>query len=221
MSKSKMHTKDKILDKALELFNERGIEYVGLREIAGILGMRVGNITYYFPTKDDLVYELSLELRKKNSEIMVPSEDITITGFLEIQYKVFQHHQQFRCLMLSFVHLMQQNKLIADAYKETQKARKNTIKTNLQVLTESGYLQLKDEAELEFLVTTLALISRFWISEAAISFRNQTSDQQIRYYLKLLTSLFLPYSTNKAKKEIRLYLESLEGSNQPTVTEGR
>lgn len=210
MSKSKMNTKDKIRDKALEMFNERGIEYVGLRELAGILDMRVGNITYYFPTKDDLVYELSVELSKKNSGIMVPSETITLSGFLEIQYKVFQHHQQFRCLMLSFVHLMQQNKRIADAYKETQKTRKNTIKTNLKVLTESGYLQVKDEAELEFLVTTLALISRFWISEAVISFRNQTDDQQIRYYLNLVTTLFLPYSTTKGKKEIRLYLESLE-----------
>jgi AcrR family transcriptional regulator len=212
-----MHTKDKILDKALEMFNERGIEYVGLRELAGILDMRVGNITYYFPTKDDLVYELSLALRKKNSEIMVPSENITLTRFLEIQYKVFQHHQQFRCLMLSFVHLMQQNKLIAEAYKETQKARKNTIKTNLKVLTESGYLHVKDEAELEFLVTTLALISRFWISEAAISFRNQTSEQQIRYYLKLVTTLFLPYSTSKGKKEISLYLENLENQNHTTA----
>ena len=36
-----MNTKDKIRDKALEMFNERGIEYVGLRELAAILDMRV------------------------------------------------------------------------------------------------------------------------------------------------------------------------------------
>jgi len=53
MSKSTMDTRKKILDKALEMFNERGIEYVGLRELASILDMRVSNITYYFPTKDD------------------------------------------------------------------------------------------------------------------------------------------------------------------------
>ena len=152
-----------------------------------------------------------MELSKKNSEVIVPNEKHNASPcFLEMQYKVFQNHLKFRCLMLSFVHLMQQNKRIADAYKETQKTRKNTIKTNLKVLTESGYLQVKDEAELEFLVTTLSLISRFWISEAVISFRNQTDDQQIRYYLNLVTTLFLPYSTTKGKKEIRLYLESLE-----------
>ncbi|RYZ50620.1 MAG: TetR/AcrR family transcriptional regulator, partial [Chitinophagaceae bacterium] len=48
VSKPKLNTKDKIRDKALELFNERGIEYVGLRELAALLNIRVGNITYYF-----------------------------------------------------------------------------------------------------------------------------------------------------------------------------
>ena len=51
------------MDKALEWFNERGIEYVGLRELASVLNIRVSNISYYFPTKDDLVYALSLELK--------------------------------------------------------------------------------------------------------------------------------------------------------------
>ncbi len=58
MSKPKLNTREIILDKALKMFNERGIEYVGLRELAGVLGIRVSNITYYFPTKDDLVYQL-------------------------------------------------------------------------------------------------------------------------------------------------------------------
>ena len=71
MSKLKMNTREKILDKALEMFNERGIEYVGLRELAAILDIRVGNITYYFPTKDDLVYEISMGLNQANSAVMI------------------------------------------------------------------------------------------------------------------------------------------------------
>jgi AcrR family transcriptional regulator len=45
-------TEEKILAKALEMFNERGVDSVGLRELAGILDMRVSNITYYFPTQE-------------------------------------------------------------------------------------------------------------------------------------------------------------------------
>jgi AcrR family transcriptional regulator len=203
-----MNTRGKILDKALEMFNERGIEYVGLRELAAILGIRVGNITYYFPTKDDLVYQLSLELSKSNAAIIVTDQNMTVRTFLEMLHQVFQNHLRFRCLLLSFVHVMDQNKLVAAAYQKTQINRNATLTSNIGILAASGYLKIKDNEEQAFLVATLALISRFWISEAAVSYSHLSGEEQIRNYLKLVTKLLLPYSTAKAKKEIQLFLEN-------------
>ena len=205
-----MDTRKKILDKALEMFNERGIEYVGLRELASILDIRVSNITYYFPTKDDLVYALSLELGKKNAEVIVERENLTMPAFLEMLHQVFQNHIKFRCLLLSVVHLMKQNKHMAAAYKNTQKVRNSTIKFNLQVLERAGYLEPKDETEMEFLVSTISLISRFWISEAAVSFDGLSTNEQIRHYLLLISKLLMPYSTAKAQKDIHVFLENLQ-----------
>jgi AcrR family transcriptional regulator len=209
MSKSILNTRYKILDKALEMFNERGIEYVGLRELALILEIRVSNITYYFPTKDDLVYALSLELRKENAEIIVERESLTMLAFLQMLHRVFQNHVRFRCLLLSVVHLMQQNKHMAEEYKKTQNVRNATIRSNLQVLTDAGYLRVTDETDLEFLVSGISLISRFWISEAAVSFRKLSTDQQIHHYLSLLAKLLMPYCTEKARKDIQMFLENL------------
>ena len=204
-----MNTREKIRDKALEMFNERGIEYVGLRELAALLDMRVGNITYYFPTKDDLVFELSMQLSEKNAAIMVVDEKPSMLHFLNMLYAVFQNHLQFKCLLLSFVHVMKQNKRVAEAYKTTQTNRSATIKTYIESLSTSGYVQVKNEGELHFLVSTLALISRFWISEAAISFRQVKNEDQMKHYLSLVTQLLLPYSTPKAKREIQLFTERL------------
>ena len=49
MSKGKPNTREKILARALELYNEHGVEYVGVRELAKDLNLKGGNITYYFP----------------------------------------------------------------------------------------------------------------------------------------------------------------------------
>ncbi len=209
MSKSKLNTRGKILDKALEMFNERGIEYVGLRELASVLDMRVSNISYYFPTKDDLVYALSLELAKKNSEVMVAREQLTMKAFLAMLHQVFQHHVQFRCLLLSVVHLMRQNRHLAAAYKKTQNQRNASLKSNLEVLEGGGYLEVQ-ETDREFLVSGISLISRFWISEAAVSFRGLSTEEQIRHYLFLIARLLDPYSTAKGKKEIRDFFGKLE-----------
>jgi AcrR family transcriptional regulator len=209
MSKSIMNTRQKILDKALEMFNERGIEYVGLRELASVLDIRVSNITYYFPTKDDLVYELSLELSKANSAVIANRESLTMTAFLEMLHQVFQNHVKFRCLLLSVVHLMKQNKHMAAAYKKTQKVRNSTITSNLQVLVNAGYLSVNDETNMKFLVSGISLISRFWISEASISYQEMTTEEHIQHNLILITKLLLPYSTAKSKRDIRNFLENL------------
>jgi AcrR family transcriptional regulator len=205
-----MNTRDKILDKALEMFNERGIEYVGLRELASVLGMRVSNITYYFPTKDDLVFQLSLELSKKNAEVIVERESMTMKDFLEMLHQVFQNHVRFRCLLLSVVHQMQQNKQMASAYKKTQNVRNTVIKSNLQALESSGYLKVNDESDMEYLVSSISLISRFWVSEAAVSFRHLGVVEQINHYLFLIAKLLTPYTTAKARKEIQNFLENLK-----------
>jgi len=69
---------------------------------------------------------------------------------------------------------------------------------------------VEDDNDIDFLVSTLALISRFWISEAAVSFRHLSPDGQINHYLSIIARLLLPYSTAKAKKEIQLFLTTTE-----------
>ena len=209
MSKTLIRTEERIVSKALEMFNERGIEYVGLRELAATLDIRVGNITYYFPTKDDLVNRLSLDFSELNSRVMVENIEITLTSFLEMLHIVFNNHVTYRCLLLSFVHLMEQNKVIASRYKKTQGERNATLKSNLMALVKQGDLKIEDESAIEFLVSSIGLISRFWISEAAISFRHWNTDQQIRHYLMLITKLLSPYATAQGKKNLELFTRQL------------
>jgi AcrR family transcriptional regulator len=47
--------KTEILDTARRLFNERGYNGVSMRDIAGELDISVGNLTYYYKRKEDLV----------------------------------------------------------------------------------------------------------------------------------------------------------------------
>ena len=210
MSKTLIRTKERIVSKALEMFNERGIEYVGLRELASTLDMRVSNITYYFPTKDDLVNRLSLDFSELNSRVMVENNEITLRSFLEVLRNVFNNHVTYRCLLLSFVHLMEQNKVIAARYKKTQGDRNATLTSNLTTLVKQGYLKIEDESAIEILVSTIGLISRFWISEAAISFRHWTTDQQIRHYLMLIVKLLSPYATTKGNKDLEMFTRQLQ-----------
>ncbi|MGM0214201.1 TetR/AcrR family transcriptional regulator [Enterococcus sp. AZ109] len=55
-------TKTKIYLSAKELFKERGYSEVSLRDIAEHAGTTIGNLTYHFPKKEDLMLRLQEEL---------------------------------------------------------------------------------------------------------------------------------------------------------------
>lgn len=207
MSKKKINTKDKILAKALEMFNEKGIEYVGLRELAAILDIRVSNITYYFPTKDDLVNSLSTELNQLNSGVMTEDMGPDLKTFLANMEKVFHHQLKYRCLLLSVVHLVSQNKIISARHKQTQRDRNQIFNSNIRLLTERGFLQFKKEEESGALIAQLGMFARFWLSEAAISYQQFKGEEQIRYYLQLYALLLKPYATERGREELQKFFE--------------
>ncbi len=51
-------TRQAVLESARSLFNEHGVDSVSMRAVAAQAGISVGNLTYYFPRKQDLVNAL-------------------------------------------------------------------------------------------------------------------------------------------------------------------
>ncbi|MEY3321615.1 MAG: hypothetical protein RLZZ417_1198 [Bacteroidota bacterium] len=64
-----MKTRERIIVKAIELLNEKGIPNVSMREIADALDMSVGNVTYYFPRWNDLMEELNHQMMLEISHL--------------------------------------------------------------------------------------------------------------------------------------------------------
>lgn len=58
-----MKKKDKIKEAAVSLFNEKGYQNVSLREIADKAGTTIGNLTYHFSQKADLLKSIVEDLQ--------------------------------------------------------------------------------------------------------------------------------------------------------------
>lgn len=54
-----------IIDAAVVVFATRGYDGASIREIADVAGMNKGNLYYYFPAKDDLLFEIVDELHNE------------------------------------------------------------------------------------------------------------------------------------------------------------
>lgn len=209
MSK-KSEKKNLILHHALKLFNENGIEYVGMREIAADLGFRVGNITYYFPTKNDIIEGLTAELVELNSRVIVPVSGLTITGFMDMYSRVFENQYEYRCLFINFIHHLEQNKKFEQEYLSRQEKRYETLRNNMMELSANNYLKSKVDAEkMEHMVSGIGFISRFWLSEARVKFKKAPKKVLFQHYLALLANFIMPYCNDKGKKEIKEFIARL------------
>jgi AcrR family transcriptional regulator len=57
-----IETRRKIREQAIQLFNDKGYSRVSLREIAEAAGTSIGNLTYHFPQKENLIIAIQDEL---------------------------------------------------------------------------------------------------------------------------------------------------------------
>jgi AcrR family transcriptional regulator len=63
-------TRERILDVALELFNEQGYDKTSLREIAEQLGVTKAALYYHFEKKEDILLELHLRLHELGRSLL-------------------------------------------------------------------------------------------------------------------------------------------------------
>jgi len=77
-----MTTKEVILEKAIELFNRNGYTSVSMRDIADAANKSVGNITYHFKKKSDLICSI-VEYQYKDLKGLDLKTQVDVSGFNE------------------------------------------------------------------------------------------------------------------------------------------
>ncbi|MCX8131898.1 MAG: TetR/AcrR family transcriptional regulator [Clostridia bacterium] len=87
-----MTTKKVILEKAIELFNKNGYATVSMRDIADATNKSVGNITYHYKKKSDLLCSI-VDLQYKDFKSLDLKSDVDVNGLNE-QLKLMLNFQK-------------------------------------------------------------------------------------------------------------------------------
>lgn len=201
-------TRERIFQLALEYFNRNGIEYVGIRELARELGLSPGNVSYYFPTKDDLVIEITRRLSAENTRLFQQVEkDLSLTSFIELFVSAFQNHHQFKCIFMSFVHLMKHYPAMGEGYTAIQQKRRSALTKDLLDLSKLGLLKRDlTKSEAERLTLIISHLARFWIQEAEVLLKAYTTERVIRHYAGLIAVTIEPYATAKGRAQLAPFM---------------
>jgi len=186
-------TKTRILDAALNLFNEQGTANVTTNHIAEASSMSPGNLYYHFRNKAEIVRALFSRIAAAwatNYAIppgtmpSVPMMEDMLAGNFEIQarYRFF-----FRDLTL----LLNADPDLAASYRANREAGLGNTKFLINLFVEAGVLNPVGDAEaIDDIAQLLWLVGDFWLvfkDTGGAEFSPADSLQGVRMFRRILT----------------------------------
>lgn len=206
--------REEILKTALQLLNERGIDGVTTRDISKTLKISLGNLTYYFPAKADIIFVLTSEFLKRVDEALSHHKDASSNSLVNYYYQVeliFKTHFEFRFIMQTrygeiISAFPEIQKIVSDFLKvrfdsweqlHRQLVKENLAKTALVEATES----------LNYILNMLAL---YWHQEFLIYFPEISDEQKVEKALSIFFQAYKPYLTRKGLDELEPLLTKLK-----------
>ena len=164
---SARRTRDRVLDAALELFNERGSAAVTTNHVAARAGISPGNLYYWFDGKDEIVRELYARLVAAHEALwaigdrpagLTPDEVLDqIAGGAALS-------RRYAFLARDLLGLLHADPVLAAAYA-TVRARRVALFTALAHRWRAqGVIHPLGDREIADLVHALWIISETWLA---------------------------------------------------------
>lgn len=202
-----MNTKEKIIQTALKLFNEQGVDGVTVRHIANEMGISHGNLCYHFPNKDAIVIQLYDQLvTQLNQRLSMDSfvADTSLHSIIDSARVSIATLAEYQFLMLDFAGIMRQIPVLRDKHRVLVIRRKASFRERIGQLRNDGLL--KDElypGHDDDLLEQFFIVGDFWLSSATILY-DGASEDKIQHYQRVFLALFLPLLTDKGLSTWRL-----------------
>jgi len=199
-----MKTNEKIIDKALTLFNEKGVDQVSSLEISQSLNISYGNLTYHFKKKDDIVLALYAQMQQSlntsiNRLVQCIFEE---TFYPKLVNEIFDVIWNYRFIYLNINSLMNQFEFICESEKSYYATRIKILNRAKKYLIQEGYLKPEINNNYESLIQNLNMILYAWITDAKLFYEGD-EDKKIDIYVSLFYNVALTHVTEKGLKRYR------------------
>lgn len=118
-----MKTKDRILEKSIDMFNERGITKVTIRHIAAELRISHGNLAYHFKNKEVIIGEIYTRMADEMATAVYPGGDFSLLYLQTLLEMIRDFQCKYRFFYMDMLEISRKYPAIISRYRETLKVR--------------------------------------------------------------------------------------------------
>jgi AcrR family transcriptional regulator len=164
--KPSQQTKNNIIQKAIDLFNEHGTAAVSLNSLAEALGISTGNLQYHYRSKEEIVRAI-LEVMFKDWNAVYQEMDSgsftmdTLYRILRINFKLVW---KYRFFYRELNALLRKDELLAKRYAAIQEGRLAEQEMLTKQMARAGGARPMSKLQLRNMVLAGWVLSNSWLS---------------------------------------------------------
>ncbi|MCB1625329.1 MAG: TetR/AcrR family transcriptional regulator [Pseudomonadales bacterium] len=187
-------TQQRIIDCAIELFNELGVKAVSLKRVAESLGISAGNLHYHFRTKEDVV--LAIFDRIRNDSSQVSADDLQTPTVAHMHFMF----ERYASLVWRYRFFFRELSALTDAipsvrrrYFENRREHMASLEQFFEKLIEVGVMRRPTPP-----TTVATLVTLSWmVSDNWLFYQDADSDGKHKELVErgfdLVMAIFQPY----------------------------
>jgi len=188
-------TKNRIISSAVSLFNERGFVNVTMRDLAQELGISLGNLTYHFKRKDDLIEAIHQQLIEERNALLETVQIAPSIANIHAQlFPLMELYEKYRFFYLDILEIMRAFPDIASSHREHISNQIRYIRAIIDYSVGSGNMLAESRnGQYDSLAETVCLMLTFWLSQHTVrnlegSFLNDAREAMWNLVFPLLTT---------------------------------
>ena len=196
-------TQDKILDRAISLFNARGTSKVSSNKIAQECDISKGNLHYHFKSKEEIILAIWARISQEIDQNWGEDANTpTITHMAELTQRQFNLMWRYRFFYRELTTLLARDPLLKHRFIQIRKRREDSIRRFFIALIDHNVLVLPaGENSLESLLRIAWIVTEHWMSFIAIEDK-EIDAETMQDGFQLTLQLFMPLLSEEAKQDI-------------------
>lgn len=217
-----MKTRDRIIQAAVELFNEQGTAAVSTNHIAEAAGISPGNLYYHFRNKQEIIraiFEYLTALGEAAAEL--PDDpSLGVAHLLRLVRSQFSVLQKYPFYYRELPALVRHDPALAEQYRAMREHGIANVELLLKHFAQVGVLNASPDAQvLEKLAQICWILVDFWLPFAELA-GGDPHPEQTRNGEDLVLSVLLPYVTSEALAQLKGPDLSLNNGNENLTFQG-
>ena len=200
-----MKTRDKIIETAIQLFNEQGTKGVTTNHIAAAVGISPGNLYYHFRNKEDIIRAIFEQMDAYGLEQYQLVLDTFQPGTLETMEQTFAmiqaYNWRYRFFKRELTALIMNDPLLKERFLHTHRTMLTVIRQSNDCSVATGTLKPMPEKEMALFSEEIWLVALFWLNYLEVG-GEEVNDETLRRGIDLLRNMVRPHLTKKALAEL-------------------